>query len=79
MVTLDIAMSVWRLRQIMADKRITNQQLADKINAITGKNVHTVTISRWKNVDVMPKINGTELDAIVTALGVTRNELLGDR
>jgi DNA-binding Xre family transcriptional regulator len=78
MVTLDIAMSVWRLRQIMADKRITNQQLADKINAITGKKVHTVTISRWKNVDVMPKINGTELDAIIKALGVSRNELLGE-
>jgi len=78
-VTMDIAMSVWKLRQIMADKKITNQELADKINVITGKKIHVVTISRWKGVDVMPKINGKELDAIVKALGVTRNDLLGEQ
>ena len=53
-------------------------ELADKINTITGKKIHVVTISRWKGVDVMPKINGKELDAIVKALGVTRNDLLGE-
>lgn len=71
--------SVWRLRQIMADKKIANQELADKINAITGKKIHVVTISRWKRFDVMPKINGAELDAIVSSLGVSRNDLLGEK
>jgi DNA-binding Xre family transcriptional regulator len=79
MLTIARTMSVWRLRQIMADKQITNQELSKRINAITGRNTHPVTISKWRQQNTMPKIDGIELDAIVDALGVSRNELLGEK
>ena len=71
--------SVWRLRQIMADKKITNQELSERLKAITGRETHPVTISRWKQVDIMPKIDGIDLDGLVVALGVSRDVLLGDK
>lgn len=79
MLTMERTMSVWRLRLIMADKQITNHELSKRINEITGRNTHPVTISKWRQQNTMPKIDGIELDAIVDALGVTRNELLGDK
>lgn len=67
----------WKLRQIMADKKITNEELATRLRAATGRSTHWTTISRWKQVDVMPKIDGTDLDGLLYALQCTRDELLG--
>lgn len=79
MFVTDKVMSSWKLRQIMADKKITNQELSKKLKAITGRETHPVTISRWKQVDIMPKIDGIDLDALIQALGVDRDTLLGDK
>ena len=67
----------WKLRQIMADKKLGNQDVADALARLTGRNRHWTTISRWKQCDVMPKIDGIDLEALVKALGCTRDQLLG--
>ncbi len=67
----------WKLRQIMADKKMTNEEVATRLRAATGRNTHWTTISRWKQADVMPKIDGVDLDGLLYALKCTRDELLG--
>ena len=67
----------WRLRQIMADKKLTNEEVAAKLRAATGRNTHWTTISRWKQADVMPKIDDIDLDGLLYALQCTRDDLLG--
>ena len=71
--------SKWLLRQIMADRKLTNEQVASRLSEITQRNRHSVTISRWKQYDMMPKIDGIDLDALCAALGCTRDELLGSQ
>jgi DNA-binding Xre family transcriptional regulator len=68
----------WKLRQLMADRRVTNEEMADKITEITGRSRHWVTISRWRQADSMPKIDGQDLEAIIQVLNCTRDELLGE-
>ena len=60
----------WRLREIMARKRISNNELADKLN------INRVSVSRLKNNDTMPRIDGKTLEKICRALKVTPAELL---
>ena len=55
----------WKLRQLMADKKLGNQNVADALARLTGRNRHWTTISRWKQCDVMPKIDGIDLEALV--------------
>lgn len=61
----------WKLRQLMADRQISNVELAHAVN------VHANTISRWKSVNEMPKISGHEIDLICKALNCTTAQLLG--
>jgi DNA-binding Xre family transcriptional regulator len=68
----------WKLRQIMADRKITNEEVAERVTALTGRSRHWATISRWRQSDVMPKIDGYDLEALCQTLGCTRDELLGD-
>jgi DNA-binding Xre family transcriptional regulator len=68
----------WRLRALMAEKRITNQQLADRLQEITGKPRHRQTITRWRNADTMPLLDGKDLDALQQILECSRDDLLGD-
>ena len=56
---------------------MTNEEVASQLRSITGRNTHWTTISRWKGVDIMPKIDGVDLDGLVKVLGCTRDELLG--
>jgi DNA-binding Xre family transcriptional regulator len=67
----------WKLRQIMADRKMTNEDLAAALRKATGRNTHWTTISRWKQADVMPKIDGIDLHGLLDALKCTRDELLG--
>jgi DNA-binding Xre family transcriptional regulator len=69
--------SVWKLRQIMADKKLSNEEVASRMRERTGRKTFWTTISRWKQLDVMPKIDGTDLDALVAALECKRDDLLG--
>ena len=72
-----IAVTGWNLRVLMAEKRLTNQQVADGIGRIAGGKRHWKTVSRWRQMDEMPSINGKELDALLEILECTRDELLG--
>ena len=47
----------------MARKRITNEQLAEQLE------INRVSVSRLKNTDTMPRINGETLNKICLALG----------
>jgi putative transcriptional regulator len=66
-----ITLVKWKLRQLMADKRIGNIELANSLG------VHPNTISRWRTVDEMPKVSGAEIDGICKALGCSVADLLG--
>jgi putative transcriptional regulator len=52
----------WKLRELMARKKKTNQEVADVLQK------HWTTISRWRTSDEMPKIDGAELDGLCKAL-----------
>lgn len=52
----------WKLRELMARKKKTNQEVADVVQK------HWTTISRWRTSDEMPKIDGSELDGLCKAL-----------
>lgn len=60
----------WKLRQLMADRKVTNKVLAESIG------VHANTISRWKAANKMPKIDGDEIEQICKALGCGVAELI---
>ena len=60
----------WRLPELMARKRITNEELAAKLG------INRVSVSRLKNTDTMPRINGDTLNQICLALEVTPADLL---
>ena len=66
-----IIMVNWKLRQLMADRRIGNVELAVAVG------VHANTIGKWKAVDEMPKINGEELERLCRALNCSVGQLLG--
>ena len=52
----------WRLREIMARGRITNRELAERLHK------HETSISRMKNSDIMPRMDGDELNSLCNAL-----------
>lgn len=52
----------WRLRELMARGRITNRELAERLQK------HETSISRMKNSDSMPRMDGDELNSLCNAL-----------
>jgi len=64
----------WRLNVLMAERRMTNKDLGERI----GK--HEGSISRLRSRDDMPRLDGKELEALCSALGcgvcdlITRGE-----
>ena len=70
----------WKLRQLMADRRLTNEEVAEKITQLTERSrpLHWTTVSKWRQVDVMPKIDGYDLEALCLILECDRSELLGE-
>ncbi|QDZ41585.1 helix-turn-helix transcriptional regulator (plasmid) [Euhalothece natronophila Z-M001] len=60
----------WRLREIMARKRMSNNELAEKLQ------INRVSVSRLKNSETMPRIDGQTLEKICKALDVTPADLL---
>jgi putative transcriptional regulator len=52
----------WRLREVMARGKITNRELAQELGR------HEGSISRMKNAEQMPRIDGVELNDLCTAL-----------
>lgn len=60
----------WNLRQLMADRRVSNKELAETMS------VHPSAVSRMKLLDSMPRLDGTDLAAICTKLNCRLAELL---
>lgn len=60
-----------RLRVIMADKNLTNQNLADKMG------VSEITVSRWRTNTIQPSIN--QFIQIAHLLKVDIKDLLEDK
>ncbi len=52
----------WKLREVMARRKITNKALADKLK------VHQTSVSRLKTQDVLPEIGGEMLGQLIDAI-----------
>lgn len=52
----------WRLNEVMARLRITNQELGDEMGR------HEVSISRMRSTDSMPRLDGDALNSLSNAL-----------
>jgi putative transcriptional regulator len=60
----------WRLRVVMADRKMTNQALAQIVE------MNPVSISKLKNADDFPKIGGETLAKLCDALHCTPSDLI---
>lgn len=60
----------WRLRVVMADRKMTNKTLAQIMN------MNPVSISKLKNADDMPAIGGETLAKLCDALNCTPADLI---
>ena len=67
---LEMLMLRWRLREVMARKKMTNRELAQILG------VHETSISRLKTSDTMPRIDGNTLERLCAALTCTPEDLL---
>ena len=52
----------WKLREVMARRKITNRALASELQ------VHPTSVSRLKTQDVLPEIGGEALVALINAI-----------
>ena len=52
----------WKLREVMARRRITNKALADELKA------HPTSISRIKTQDILPEIGGEALGRLIDGI-----------
>ena len=57
-----MARIVWKMRQVMADRKITNKSLADCLKK------HPTGISRLKGQDELPAIGSEEIERIRKAI-----------
>ena len=60
----------WRLRQMMAERRITNRALAERM----GKHPNSITYLR--RTDTMPRLDGELLENLCAALDCDISDLL---
>lgn len=52
----------WKLREVMAHRKVTNKSLADELG------IHQTTVSRLKTQDVLPEIGGVMLGHMIDAI-----------
>lgn len=60
----------WRLREIMARRKMTNRKMAQ----LTG--MHENSISHLKKQDTLPEIGGETLEKLCRALNCTPSDLI---
>ncbi len=60
----------WRLRVVMADRGMTNKELAEKIK------LNPVSVSKLKNSKGMPQLHESTLNSLCNALHCTPNDLI---
>ncbi len=62
----------WKLREVMARRRITNKALALELD------VHPTSISRLRTQDVLPEIGGEVLGRLIDGINKLTVEGYGD-
>ena len=62
----------WKLREVMARRRITNKALALELN------VHPTSISRLRTQEVLPEIGGEVLGQLIDGINKLTVEDYGD-
>ena len=62
----------WKLREVMARRRITNKALAVELD------VHPTSISRLRTQDVLPEIGGEVLGRLIDGINKLTVEGYGD-
>ncbi len=62
----------WKLREVMARRRITNKALALELD------VHPTSISRLRTQDVLPEIGGEVLGRLIDGINKLTIEGYGD-
>lgn len=60
----------WKLREVMARKKVTNRALAKTMD------MHQGSISRLKSADEMPRVDGKTLDRLCEALDCVLEDLI---
>lgn len=60
----------WKLREVMARKKVTNRALAKAMD------MHQGSISRLKSADEMPRVDGKTLDRLCEALDCVLEDLI---
>ena len=69
-VLMEPPMLRWKLREVMAQKNMTNRRLAELIG------IHETNVSNMKRRDTMPRLDGEMFEAICKALNCTPLDLL---
>lgn len=69
--TLDVSRVNWKLREVLARRKITNKALAEKMG------VHPTNISRLKSRDTLPAIGGDEIERFRIAITDLSREQFG--
>ena len=65
-----VPMIRWTLRQVMADRQVSNKALADALG------IHPNSVSNMKRRNDMPRIDGTLLDGLCKHLQCTPHDLI---
>lgn len=60
----------WKLREVMARKKMSNRNLAKAIG------MHETSIARMKAEDVLPRVDNKYLSSLCKALECTPNDLI---
>ncbi|MBD1857707.1 MULTISPECIES: helix-turn-helix domain-containing protein [Leptolyngbya] len=62
---------IWKLRETLARRRVTNKALADEIG------LHPTNVSRLKNRDTLPAIGSDDIERIRVAITKLSSEEFG--
>lgn len=62
LLSSDVSKVKWKLREVLARRRITNKALAKKLG------IHPTNISRIKSRDLLPAIGGDEIERYRVAI-----------
>lgn len=71
LTAFDVSRVTWKLREVLARRRITNKALAEKMG------IHPTNISRLKNRDTLPAIGNDEIERFRIAITELSQESFG--
>ena len=67
----------WNLAAIMADRRISDEELATRLGQLTGRAPHPKTVYKWKTATERPNIRLDHWDALPLVLNCSHADLIG--